>query len=136
MGDTQGACGAERGHRGLGGVKRGLWALAGGLALLLGMVGAVLPLLPTVPFLLLAAFCFARASTRWHGWLMTHPRLGPPIRDWQDRGAVTRRAKGLATLWMTVSLVVSIALGVPVWACVAQSAVLIAVALFLWTRPE
>ncbi len=117
-------------------MKRALWGMSGGVFLGLAILGAVLPLLPTVPFLLLTAFCFSKASDRWHRWLMTHPRFGPPIRDWQSRGAVSRRAKVLATLWMAAALILSLVVAVPVWALAAQAAVLVCVSLFLWTRPE
>ncbi|MEM1160041.1 MAG: YbaN family protein, partial [Pseudomonadota bacterium] len=69
-----------------------LWTLAGWAAFGLGLLGAALPLLPTVPFMLLAAFCFARGSERFHRWLMNHPRFGPGIRDWQAHRAISRRA--------------------------------------------
>lgn len=75
--------------------------LAAGLASLgAGIVGAFLPVLPTVPFLLLAAFCFARSNPAWERRLLAHPRWGPPIRDWRERRAISRRAKlaALATL--------------------------------------
>lgn len=94
-----------------------------------------LPLLPTVPFLLLAAFCFARSSERLHLWLLAHPRLGEPIRDWQERGAVGRRAKWLATASIAVTFGVSVALGLAVWVLAVQALVLLGVALFIWTRP-
>lgn len=64
----------------------------------LGAVGAFLPLLPTTPFLLLAAACFARSSERWHGWLLNNPTFGPTIRDWQDRRCISRGAKTTALL--------------------------------------
>nr|WP_280517786.1 YbaN family protein [Falsirhodobacter halotolerans] len=113
-----------------------MWGLCGGLALGLAVVGAVLPLLPTVPFLLLAALCFSKASDRWHRWLLSHPRFGPPIRDWRARGAVSRRAKMFASIWMALALALSLAVGVPIWAMTAQTMVLICVAVFLWTRPD
>lgn len=75
--------------------------LAGGLvSVALGAVGAFVPILPTVPFLLLAAFCFARSNPVWERRLLQHPRWGPPIRDWRERRAISRRAKvgALATL--------------------------------------
>lgn len=82
---------------------RPLWLLAGSLALLLGVVGIFLPLLPTTPFVLLAAWCFSRGSERWERWLLHHPRLGPMVRDWRATRAVPLRAKQLATLMMTAS---------------------------------
>ena len=117
-------------------MKRALWIAAGVLSLALGIVGAVLPLLPTVPFLLLAAFSFARGSDRLHHWLIHHPRLGPPIRDWQARGAIGRRAKWLASLSMAVAFGASLALGLRPTILAVQAAALAGAALFIWTRPE
>lgn len=68
--------------------------LAAGLACVaLGFVGAFLPVLPTTPFLILAAACFARSSRRLERWLLDHPRFGPLLRDWRERGAIPRKAK-------------------------------------------
>lgn len=82
---------------------RPVWLAAGALALALGVVGIFLPLLPTTPFVLLAAFCFARGSERWEAWLLHHPRLGPLVRDWREHHAVPLRAKQLATVMMAAS---------------------------------
>lgn len=82
---------------------RPLWLLAGGVALLLGVAGVFLPLLPTTPFVLLAAFCFSRGSARWEAWLLAHPRWGPIVRDWRTERAVPLRAKQLATVMMAAS---------------------------------
>lgn len=80
--------------------QRLAWGLAGATSLATGTVGIFLPLLPTTPFVLLAAFCFARASTRAEGWLLAHPRFGPMVRDWRARRAIPRRAKQLAWTMM------------------------------------
>lgn len=82
---------------------RPLWLVGGALALVLGVVGIFLPLLPTTPFVLLAAFCFARGSARWEAWLLNHPRLGPLVRDWREHRAVPLRAKQLASVMMAAS---------------------------------
>lgn len=71
----------------------------------LGAVGAVVPGLPTVPFMLLALWAFARSSRRFHDWLYTHPVFGPPLQDWRDHGVIPRKAKVLAIVTMTASLV-------------------------------
>lgn len=80
-----------------------LWLFAGWCSLLLGLIGAFLPLLPTVPFVLLAAGCFSRGSPRWERWLLAHPRFGPWVRDWRVSRAVPLRAKQWAVAMMGVS---------------------------------
>lgn len=115
---------------------RSFWAVLGTVSLFLGAVGIPLPLLPTVPFLLLSAFCFARSSPRVHEWLMQHPVFGPPIHDWQRSGAIGRRAKLLATVSIVVVFGISLVLGLAVWVLGVQAAVLSLVLLFIWTRPE
>ena len=115
---------------------RYVWALLGLLCLLLGVVGVILPLLPTVPFLLLAAFLFARSSERLHNWLLSHPRLGPPIEDWQARGAINPAAKRLATVSIVLVFGVSLALGLRPMIIGIQAITLGCVLLFIWTRPS
>lgn len=79
--------------------------LAGGwLCVALGALGAFLPLLPTTPFLLLAAFCFSRSSPRFHAWLMGVPAFGDAVRDWERRGVVRPRAKALAAAAILMSV--------------------------------
>lgn len=115
---------------------RTVWLLLGFLFTGIAFIGVVLPLLPTVPFLLLAAFCFARSSERFHDWLMNHPTLGPPIRDWRRHGAIRRRAKWLATVSVFAAFGISLALGFKTWVLGVQAAALIGVMVFIWTRPE
>ncbi len=112
------------------------WFSIGALSVLLGAIGAALPLMPTVPFLLLAAFSFARSSPRFETWLMEHRVFGPPIRDWRKHGAIRRRGKWLATASIVAALTVSVVLGFPLWVLAVQWVVLIAVTIFIWTRPE
>ena len=82
------------------------------LAIALGALGVVLPLLPTTPFILLAAFCFQKGSDRLHRWLMEHPRFGPLIADWRERGAIPRKAKRNAMIALAAVLAISWLVGV------------------------
>jgi uncharacterized membrane protein YbaN (DUF454 family) len=114
---------------------RVVWAFCGVLCVCFGALGVFLPLLPTVPFMLLAAFCFARSSPQLHDWLLSHPVFGTPIMDWQERGAISRRGKIAATLSIAAVFVLSLALGVRMAILGVQAAVLIGVLTFIWTRP-
>ncbi len=115
---------------------RGIWFIAGWISVAIGIIGIVLPLLPTVPLLLLAAICFAKSSDRAHDWLMNHKTLGPPIHDWQKSGSIKRSAKISATACIAAAFIISLFLGVAWWALCLQAAVLCCVATFIWTRPE
>ncbi|MDO8888041.1 MAG: YbaN family protein [Hydrogenophaga sp.] len=83
-------------------VVRWLLWLAGSVSLALGLIGVVLPGLPTTPFILLAAACYAKASPRLHGWLLNHRLLGPMVRDWETHRNLTRRSKTVAQVSMVV----------------------------------
>ena len=112
------------------------WLILGLISVGLAIVGVVLPLLPTVPFILLAAFCFARSSERLHNWLITHPNFGPLIDDWQRNGAIQPKAKKLATVSIIAVFALSWVLGVS-WTVVGiQALVLSLVLIFIWSRPN
>jgi len=81
--------------------------------LLLGSIGVVLPLLPTTPFVLLAAACFARSSPRMHSWILQSELFGPMLRDWDKNKCISRKVKWLAILMMTVVGGVSLLVFVP-----------------------
>ncbi|MBO9686453.1 YbaN family protein [Roseateles chitosanitabidus] len=109
------------------------WLIAGGLSLLLGVIGIFLPLLPTTPFVLLAAFCFARGSARCEAWLVGHPRFGPMVVQWRANRAVPLRAKQMAWGMMAVSSAISWAV-MPVlpW---LPAVCCLAVGVWLWRLP-
>lgn len=113
---------------------RWLWLVAGGCSLALGAVGVFLPLLPTVPFVLLAAFCFSRGSQRCEQWLLDHPTLGPPVRQWREQRAVPLRAKQLATVMMASSSALAAWLLPSPWRWV-PALCCAGVALWLWRLP-
>lgn len=113
-----------------------IWLALGGLSLGLGILGIPLPLLPTVPFLLLAAFFFAKSSSRLHFWLINHHRLGPPINNWNKSGVISRRAKLLASVSIALSFGLSAAANASTLVMIVQLGILICVSVFIWTRPE
>ena len=85
--------------------QRVAWGAAGGLALAVGLIGIFLPLLPTTPFVIVAAFCLSRSSARAEAWLLDHPRLGPVVRDWREHRAIPLRAKQIAWASMAATSV-------------------------------
>ncbi len=115
---------------------RYLWMAAGWASFGAGVVGAALPLVPTVPFMLLAAFCFARGSPRLHDWLLAHRRFGPAIRDWQEHGAISRDAKRYALVAIMASFTLSFIFGASGRVVLIQAVVLGAVTVFILTRPD
>ncbi|MDA5557374.1 YbaN family protein [Shimia sp. MMG029] len=115
---------------------RAIWLLCGLVCVAFALVGIVLPLLPTVPFLLLATFCFARSSEKLHNWLLSHKVFGPMIQDWNRNGAIKPSAKRAATLSIAAVFGISVALDVKTIVLVIQAMVLSAVLFFIWTRPN
>lgn len=116
-------------------LRQALWFVVGLFALALAVIGAVLPLLPTTPFLLVAAFAFARSSEKLHRWLHDHAHFGPLILNWQRHGAISRRAKTAALGVIAATPVVSWLAGVAGHILLLQTAILAVVALFIVTRP-
>lgn len=116
-------------------VRRAAWFALGVFSLGLGVLGVVLPLLPTTPFVLLAAYAFARSSKTWHDWLTGHRLFGPMIRNWQAYGAISRRAKISAMIALAVVMGISLVFQVPLRWFVVQLVALAAVATFILSRP-
>lgn len=116
-----------------------LWKILALLLLALGIIGAFLPLLPTVPFVIAAAWAASKGWPQLERWLLNHPSFGNPIRQWRERGAVPRRAKWLATLMMSCSALMVQFLPTPYYAETIRIALplfLLAVGCWLWRRPE
>lgn len=115
---------------------RMFWLILGWVSLAIGAIGLFLPVLPTVPFLLLAVFGFARSSPRLAARIMRHPKFGPPIRAWRKRGVIGRTAKIWAVTAMTGGVVWAIWLGLDLRIITVQALTCTAVGAWLVTRPE
>lgn len=115
---------------------RALLLAVGCVSLVIGVVGIVLPGLPGTVFLILAAWCFTRSSPRFEAWLLDHPRLGPPIRQWRERGAIPRGAKWFACLSMAASWLIIAATSLSPPTVVGLGVLFLGVAAFVVTRPE
>ena len=116
-------------------MKRHFYLVSGWASLGLGALGAFLPLLPTVPFYILAAFCFARGNPAWEQKLLDHPRCGPAIRDWRARGIIRRRGKVAATIAFAVSITLGALMLAWPWVLLPPVTALLCLS-WLWTRPE
>jgi len=114
---------------------RTLYLVGGFAALGLGALGIVLPLLPTVPFMILAAFCFARSSPRFGAKLIEHPTFGPHIVRWRSNGAISRRGKQAATVAFAVSAVVGLVFAPLPYGLAPLAAGLVG-GVWIWRRPE
>jgi uncharacterized membrane protein YbaN (DUF454 family) len=117
-------------------LRNSAWLLIGLSATAAGIAGIILPLVPTTPFLLLAAYCFARSSPLLHNWLVTHPTLGRPIDDWQRHRAISRRTKVVSIAVMVLAYVASVAVGFPPWVLAVQAVFLVGAAAFILSRAD
>jgi len=117
-------------------VSQLLWRLLALACVALGLIGVVLPGLPTVPFLLVAAWAGGRGWPALEQWLLHHPKHGAGIRRWRERGAVPRQAKWAASLMMVLSTSVLAVSAVPLWVKVGVPLFMAGVAVWLWRRPE
>lgn len=118
------------------GLLRHLWTWLGGIALLLGGIGIFLPVLPTTPFVLVAAFAFTRGSPKLRYWLATHAVFGPIIADWEARGAIATRYKLFACTLMAATFTVSLLAGLSALILTIQALCLCSAASYILTRPS
>lgn len=112
------------------------WLALAYVALGLGLVGLVLPAIPTAPFIIVSAWAATRGSRRLHRWLREHRVFGPTLCAWEDHGAVPRRAKWIATASMAVGVVSLLVLFRGHWYAFVGIGAMAVVAVWLWLRPE
>ena len=116
---------------------RWMWFCFGWLMVALGVIGALLPVMPTTIFLILALGCFSRSSPRLEAWLLRHPRYGPALRLWREQGAVSARGKRYACLGMALGFVVFLVGAQPSpLLCLGVSLFFIASAAYVLSRPS
>ena len=128
--------GRQRSRQPAGPVARRGWLALAWTCVGLASAGVALPLVPTTPFLLVAAWAAARSSPELEAWLYRHPRFGPLLRDWRDHRALRPRTKTVALLLLAASWLLMMAtVDSPVARGVA-SVIMLAVAVFLATRPH
>ena len=117
---------------------RCLYLFLGSIFFGLGVVGALLPVMPTAPFVLLAAACWARGSERFYLWLINHKHMGQYIRDWEERRAVPRRAKWFACIMMSISgtMLFFTVPDAQIWVAWTVAIVCFCVGIYLWRLPD
>lgn len=113
-----------------------LWLCIGWMSVSLGVIGAALPVVPTVPFLLLAAWAFSRSSPELRERIRSHPKYGPSIRAWQERGVISVVAKTWAVVAMSAGVCLTWYLGMEPWIVATQATVCSLVAIFVVSRPS
>lgn len=118
-------------------IIRSVFWIVGATALGLGIIGIFVPFLPTTPFVLLAAACWAKASPRFHRRLRRHPRFGPMVQNWERNRAVPRKAKYLAFSMMALSCLFSLwRFPEYRWATAAAALCYLCVAVWMWRLPD
>jgi uncharacterized membrane protein YbaN (DUF454 family) len=118
------------------GMPRAIWITLGALALLLGAFGVVLPVLPTTPFVILAAFFFGKSSPAVESWLLENRTFGPMIADWREHGAIRLKYKIISATAMIALLGFSYVMGVKTGILILQAVCMAGAAAYVWTRPN
>lgn len=116
-------------------MQRTILIIIGWLAVVLATLGVVLPLLPTTPFLLLAAWCFARSSPRFHHWLLYRSWFGGYLRHWQKYRAMPPDAKPRAMIFIVITFAVSLYLVNILWVRLLLIMMMCALLIFMWRMP-
>lgn len=117
-------------------VLRSLLFVSGIISVAVGFIGVFTPILPTTPFVLLAAWCFLKSSEKAHQWIHDHRILGPPLKRWQKHRSITRSTKITATVMIVFSLTILWFKGPHLGLQIGVTLLLLGVSLFIWTRSE
>ncbi|UTF61188.1 YbaN family protein [Gilvimarinus sp. DA14] len=112
------------------------WIILAWVSVALGAIGLFFPVLPTVPFLLVAGWAASKGSPKLHNWLYSHPNFGPLLTAWHEHRAVPRYAKRLTPLLLLGSLTIMFLLGINPWVIACCATIFIAVTAYLWSRPD
>lgn len=115
--------------------KRYLLIVLGWVSVVLGVVGIFLPILPTTPFILLAAWCFSRSSDRFHQWLRNHAKLGLIVRSWEDGAGVPRKVRNRVLILLWISLTSSSLIVGKLWVGAALAFIGVCVTVYLLRLP-
>lgn len=116
-------------------MQRTILIIIGWLAVALATFGVVLPLLPTTPFLLLAAWCFVRSSPRFHHWLLYRSWFGGYLRHWQKHRALPPGTKPKALVFIVITFAVSLYLVSIFWVRLLLLVMMCALLIFMWRMP-
>lgn len=118
-------------------MRRAFYLTLGWICFGLGVVGALLPIMPTTPFMIAAAWAFSRGSKRWHRWLLQRPIVGPILADWERHGVIRPAARRAATIGIVVAFSITFALVVRTWPmAVLHLSIAAAVLGYIHTRPS
>ncbi|MEI2685306.1 MAG: YbaN family protein [Cypionkella sp.] len=113
-----------------------VWFAIGTVALALGIIGVVLPLLPTTPFVILAALAFGKSAPRFQKRLQNNAIFGPMITDWNSSGAIAPKYKLMAVSMMAIALLLAVMMGFATAVLIVQAICLLAAAAFVLSRPN
>ena len=102
----------------------------------LGIIGAILPGMPTTVFLILAAWAASKGWPQMDAWLLNHSKYGPTLRNWRENGTVSRKAKWIASIMMLFSGILMLFTNAPFWVKIFTDVTMLIVAIWLWLRPE
>ena len=117
-------------------LAKAVYLLIGFISLILGIIGAFLPILPTVPFILLAAYCFARGYPPLYHWLRDRSVFAHSLQDWERERAISRASKRKSLLMMAIGFALALYAAPAVWLKIMLLLIGVSVATFIATRPE